>query len=735
MADFQNFNFESQTHYTFIEEIGRGGMGIVYLAERDSGGVKDYVVLKTLKSLNENDERDLRKEANLAAQLRHENIVKTYGLEAIALSALPAQFLDSLGALSYSQNKEAGKKFRRLNFRSQSKEQGAEIEQSLSPNQQSLLLLVMDYVDGIALNSLHYGHIEQGLMIPASFAAFIISRIARALAYAHNYLVHRDISPENILINTQGTCKLSDFGIAIANHQKPEYWAGKLAYMAPEQLATQPIDERIDIFSLGSVAYQLLTGIPLAEIKPGMNTNEQIEIIQRQYQAGIIPPHKIHRDIPEVLSEIIMKMLAIQPNQRYQRASTIANDLEKKYLYAKGYGPTNNSLATYMSIYENRFTMYNEEQFEQLSFLKNENGEIQIKRPLDSGRFTPEGLKLLELRSYDSIYHKLQQLSAPVSTSKETRLPYLKIKHLDSVLESFSISNKGITIGSGYDCTIRIEEPGILPQHLGFSYMQEDAISIHLLSTSIPVPFADMNVNGKIKTERLLRDGDKFRLGSHEFVFIRQARWEEISSQNIFELNPQTNTNVLIGKRDFALILQGSSATYTQLARLIEEILKTTNLGEFKIGVIPTALLETLQALAFGNAQSNFTVRIIHTPVRLIFICKGFANEGYYNLLSYFQRHRERLIKALSEQKISSEPPLEISEQSLLESRETTAKSKKSLVESAKSSSTPESMPDPDMLDSEAFDPDMLAATLIVQSFDRIEFKRNYHEVELAVYL
>lgn len=107
-----DFQFESQTTFTFIEEIGRGGMGIVYLAARNSGGVIDYVVLKTLKSLTPQDEKALQQEANLAAKLRHENIVKTYGLESIALSALPEEFLMSLGALSYvKSNQQLRKKF------------------------------------------------------------------------------------------------------------------------------------------------------------------------------------------------------------------------------------------------------------------------------------------------------------------------------------------------------------------------------------------------------------------------------------------------------------------------------------------------------------------------------------------------------------------------------------------------------------------------------------------------
>ncbi len=733
MSDFKEFEFESQASYTFLEEIGRGGMGIVYLAARNSGNVVDYVVLKTLKSLNESDERALRQEANLAAQLRHENIVKTYGLEYISLSTLPENFLRGLGALSYTNAAEnSSPKVRRINFKNPKKDKENISKIQISNQGKSLLLLVMDYIDGASLHSFHYGHIEQGLLMPVSFGAFIISRIARALAYSHNYLIHRDISPENILLNTQGTCKLSDFGIAVATHQKPDYWAGKLGYMSPEQMMNEQVDERIDIFALGSVAYQVLTGIPLAEVKYDLPLNDQIFAILSQFQKGIIPPHKVRYDIPESLSNIVMKMLAILPAQRYQRASTIASDLEKKFLYAKGYGPTNNSLATYLSIYENKFSMYNEEQLEQLSFLKNERGEIQLKRELNLSGYTPEGLQLLESRAKDLVYQKLHASPSIVVpgvdvTNKEIRIAYLKVKYLDNVLESFQVQDKTIILGSGKDSNIILEDPTIDPQYCKIQKSQE---SVFLTMVSAG---KEVVVNNKNVSEKELREGDKIKIGSHILFFLHQTSLETLNSNKIYNLSGNTNLNNLINARDFAVSLTGNPTNYTQLAKLCEQILGSTNLSELKLGVIPIALLESLQLLKIGSSDStNFIVRFIRTPVRIIIVCSGFNILGYHTLLNIFRKHRALLAVALTEKEITNETRLDsnIAEDLLESSVSSSNDSKKEMKSPVQNNDSKLNFEDPD-----SFDPNMLAATMIVHGFDRIEFKADTMEVEFAIYL
>ncbi|NUM36620.1 MAG: protein kinase [Candidatus Brocadiae bacterium] len=719
-TEFKEFYIDSQASYQFIEEIGRGGMGIVYLAARNSGGIIDYVVIKTLKSLTPEDENSLRQEANLAAQLRHENIVKTYGLETMAVSALPKTFVDSLGTLSYTIQQEVKtKRLRRLDFRRKKEQKNAHIETSKDANSQKMFLMVMDYVDGINLKSFHYEHLNLSLLIPPYIGAFIISRIARALCYAHNYLVHRDISPENILINTQGTCKLSDFGIAIATQQKPDYWAGKLSYMAPEQTNRRAIDERIDIYSLGSVAYQILTGIPLVQLIPNATLEDQIANIKKQLKKGVIPPCEVCKDIPKELSDIIMKMLAENPDQRYQRAGTVASDLEKNFLYAKGYGPTNNSLSTYMAIFENKFTMYNEEQLDQLCFLKNMNNEISIKRDFDGSIYTEKGLQLAEEKMDKEIYKKFQaslELMEIEKSRQEVRLPYLKVKYLDNVIESFLIAEETLTVGSQEDCHIFLDAKEIEPQHCN---IQRSGENVYLTSRQNK---AQILINNKEYSEKELREGDKLKMGTYTLFFIKQFDLPDLDKSNIFSFPENIDTNSLLALRDFSLYFLPEQETLLSLARLVDQILSKTNLSGIKLGIISNALIELIQMLCGNNNQANFHIRILTTPVRLIFACKSPNKEGYSNVLGNFKKHRQKLTTLLA--KKEKEVPSTLSpsgEENFMDSNPKLPGQQDLKIEAE--------------FDLENFDPSMLAATLFVHAFDRIEFKKEQREVELAIYL
>lgn len=591
--------------------------------------------------------------------------------------------------------------------------------------------MVMDYIDGINLNAFHYEHLYQSLLVPVPLAAFIISRIARALSYSHNYLIHRDISPENILINTQGICKLSDFGIAVASHKKPEYWAGKLSYMAPEQIFNQPIDERIDLFSLGSVAYQILTGIPLIEVHGNLPLPEQIALIKKQLASGIVPIHEVRKDIPQELSDIIQKMLSPNPHKRYQRASSIANDLEKKFLYAKGYGPTNNSLSTYMAIFENKFTLYNEEQIEQLSFLKNQENEVQIKRPLSSEGYTSKGLELLDARRGSEIYKRLRATShirSMEESRSEERSPFLKVKYLDNVIESFCITETPISIGQSPTSTIVLDDPGVISNHCRINYLHSQI----MLQTNMN---AVATINGKAVVQKELREGDKIKLGSHILFFIRQTALPALESQDIYDLDESLNINVLSTLTNFGLNLQVNPKQLNLLAKLTDLILSTTNLSELKLGVIPTSLTEALQLLK-TNDEDNFYIRIIRTPVRLIFRCSGFHKNGYLSLLSNFRKHRQRLSEELAEKENAEEFVSEEAQTNIFSIEEALMDSKAELQTPDDDVVFGEEDSDIDIdIDMDDFDPSMLAAMLIVHGFDRIEFKKQSCEVELVVYL
>lgn len=413
-ASLDGISFHSTANYSIVQEIGRGGMGIVFLAEKDNEGVKDFVVLKTLKTLSKEHEDRLRREANIATGLRHENIVKTYGLEAVPFSHLPGEFVKEIDSLSFE---NADRRFSSRVVRKDSAAHGVagavlsghhlKIEKH-KLDEKRLMLISMDYVEGTDLRSLHREHVLKSLLLPCPIAAFIISRMCRALSYAHQYIVHRDISPENILVNLQGVSKLSDFGVAATNEEEMKLFAGKLCYMSPEQINKEQIDARSDIFSLGLVAYEIITGFNPYTTPPGMQYEDQKIYIKKLMQAEIMPPMAVRSDVPEPLSKIVAKMLACDREQRYQRIEDASNDFEQKYLYASGFGPTNNSLAAYLDIFESGFKNYTQDQLKQLKFLKDEeSGKIKLGRKISYSYYTKEGLKLLSEKDWTRVFQVL----------------------------------------------------------------------------------------------------------------------------------------------------------------------------------------------------------------------------------------------------------------------------------------------------------------------------------------
>jgi serine/threonine protein kinase len=433
LTSLEGLQFHSSSTYHFVAEIGRGGMGIVFLAEKDSEGVIDYVVLKTIRSLSKDQEDRLKREANIAASLRHENIVKTYGLESIAYAELPDSIrhvLDNLSFENASANKVRIPSFaqRRAILEGRPIGQTGMEEQRIVPvrppvkrlhftpvmptkrDPRRLFLLAMDYIEGTDLRALHRDHIEKYTLLPCPLAAFIISRVCRALSYAHEHIVHRDISPENVLLNTQGVAKLSDFGIAISGAEAIKAFAGKLNYMSPEQVHEEELDGRSDIFSLGLVAYETLTGVNLLMTPKGLPLNAQVAHLEQMFRTRFPSPNEVRRDVPEALSQIVMKMLAIDRNQRYRRAEDVGNDLEQKYLYAAGFGPTNNSLASYLKIFEMDWKVVSQDQMRQLAFLRNADGRPELKRTINLTDYTKTGWEWIVQRKGTHLYTALATL-------------------------------------------------------------------------------------------------------------------------------------------------------------------------------------------------------------------------------------------------------------------------------------------------------------------------------------
>ena len=240
------------TSYRVIKKIATGGMGSVYLAEQlGAEGFRKIVAIKTIKReflQNEENVRLFVGEAKLVADLIHENVLQVYQL-------------GETGGVYY---------------------------------------IVMEYANGHNLADFIKEHKTRQKVTNVEIGAFIISRVARALDYAHKKndingkplnVVHRDVTPSNVIITFNGVVKLTDFGIAKAVTMKTpdeaEVIMGKLPYMSPEQAKFQGTTPQSDIFSLGLVMYELLTNVVV------YNVNDIDDLVDKMDNFSIKRPTPI----------------------------------------------------------------------------------------------------------------------------------------------------------------------------------------------------------------------------------------------------------------------------------------------------------------------------------------------------------------------------------------------------------------------------------------------------------
>jgi len=274
--------------YELVRKLAAGGMAEVFLAKFEwAYGLEKTVVVKRILEHLSQDPNFIAmffSEAQLASRLDHPNIVQI---------------------IEFGESEDA-------NF------------------------MAMEYVDGLTLRDLLVAAYQAGEFLPFGLCASIVAHACEALAYAHDLndpetgtplkLIHRDVSLDNIIVSKAGAVKLMDFGIAKAvgqaHHTKTGVIKGKLSYMSPEQIRAQPLDRRVDVYGLGVVLYELVTGA-----KPFENLSEA-ELLHEIVYGERVPMRGRRPDAPPELERITTRALERDKERRYPDCRVMHADLE-----------------------------------------------------------------------------------------------------------------------------------------------------------------------------------------------------------------------------------------------------------------------------------------------------------------------------------------------------------------------------------------------------------------------
>jgi serine/threonine protein kinase/tetratricopeptide (TPR) repeat protein len=285
--------------YRIVRRLGAGGMAEVFLAKMTGAeGLEKVLVVKRVLPAFARSPKFLAMfvdEAKLAMRLNHPNIVQVYSFEEL---------------------RHDGKK-------------GGESE----------YLLAMEFVDGMDLGRLLSAARRAGRRLPHNLAALIALEVAKGLDYAHNRkdesgapmeIVHRDVSPQNVLVSYDGGVKIADFGIARARMISEETGVikGKFGYMSPEQARGQRVDRRSDVYALGVMLAELLMGRAMYPGLQGMEVLEEVRV------GHVTSPRAVDASIPPELDSIVMRALAADREERYQTCRSLSGALSR-YLHAQ----------------------------------------------------------------------------------------------------------------------------------------------------------------------------------------------------------------------------------------------------------------------------------------------------------------------------------------------------------------------------------------------------------------
>jgi eukaryotic-like serine/threonine-protein kinase len=292
--------------YHLLKRIAVGGMAEIFVARREGmeGFHKTIVIKRIRPHLSEEPAfvNMFLNEAKLAAELNHSNIAQIFDLGRI------------------------GKSY----------------------------FIAMEFINGHDMRAIVPQAEKMGISFPLEYSLKIAREVCEGLYYAHRKsdeqgnplnIVHRDVTPENIMVSFDGEVKILDFGIAKAENLVSETRAGeikgKLGYLSPEQIKGKPVDHRSDLFSLGVVLYEWISGHKL------FSGRSDIHVLKSVIEGKIYPPTYFKEDVPEAVEKILMQALDRNREERYQTAWDMQYDIDQ-FLSQHVFSPSNIHLSNFM---------------------------------------------------------------------------------------------------------------------------------------------------------------------------------------------------------------------------------------------------------------------------------------------------------------------------------------------------------------------------------------------------
>ncbi len=306
MEKTPTFKVQPFGDYYLLQRIAVGGMAEIFKAKQIGvrGFEKIVVIKKILQHLSEDPEfvEMFEDEAKIAAQLTQANVVQIYEL--------------------------------------------GEIE--------STLYITMEHIDGKNLRDLTRAASQRGIHLSIEQSVYLMIEVLKGLDYAHRKtdsmsnplsIVHRDMSPQNIIVSYEGEVKILDFGIAKAaskiSRTEAGVLKGKFSYMSPEQASGKIIDQTSDVYACGVILHELLTSERLFRAKSDMETLERVK------EGKVIPPSDRNPDVPPELDRVVLKALAKEQSLRYRSSGEMLSDLTR-FSHEQKYNHSSQELSAFM---------------------------------------------------------------------------------------------------------------------------------------------------------------------------------------------------------------------------------------------------------------------------------------------------------------------------------------------------------------------------------------------------